>query len=186
MSDTKSPLYALSKDTTNSLNSMLDNKHAHVLDTYYFFPLLSTFKQIQNLLLPIVIFDQKNCLLLVGGGWIGSFFKKSSLIYQLSTFQSTSCDFVSPDVCSFCLLVHLSLCLSETLTSAICFFNMKTHYIRQNEDQGQSSNEWSLPKVMFSFIYVYSSLQQRYFDIFYLFRTPFSVSKYKCVQMDAT
>lgn len=42
MSDTKSPLYALSKDTTNSLNSMLDNKHAHVLDTSYFFsPLIN-------------------------------------------------------------------------------------------------------------------------------------------------
>lgn len=59
MSDTKSPLYALSKDTTNSLNSMLDNKHAHVLDTNYFFPLLSTFEQIQDLLLPIVILTRK-------------------------------------------------------------------------------------------------------------------------------
>lgn len=144
MSDTKSPLYALSKDTTNSLNSMLDNKHAHVLDT--------------------------------NRHWFINYqpFNQQVVILYPQTFVRSACS-------SICLCAYRKLCPRPYV-----FFNMKTLYIRQNEDQGQSSNEWLLPKVMFSFIYVYSSLQQRYFDIFYLFRTPFSVSKYKCVQMDAT
>lgn len=121
-----------------------------------------------------------------GGGWIGSFFKNFHWFINYQPFNQQVVilypqTFVRSACSSICLCAYLKL-----WPRPYVFFNMKTLYIRQNEDQGQSSNEWLLPKVMFSFIYVYSSLQQRYFDIFYLFRTPFSVSKYKCVQMDAT
>lgn len=111
MSDKKSSaLYALSKDTTSFLNSMLG---------YTYYIIYPPFEQILDPRLPVLL--ARKIHFYWGGLHMIIFVIKFSLIYRLSTYQSTSCDFVSPNGCSFCPHAHLSLCLLENMTSAICF-----------------------------------------------------------------